>query len=295
MKKDNKIAELSQSISESCSGLPDFSDSEFKRVCDMVYDLAGIKLHEGKRALVQARLGKRMRQTGVANLGAYLDIVQKEGGQAELISMLDAISTNTTSFWREPAHFEHFISVALPRAVSHAKKSRESAVRVWSAGCSTGEEPYGLAMIMHDELRSSGVQDVKVLATDLSTHVLSIARNGVYPENRVRAVPPSFRDRYFEQVAQSHERMYGVTKEIRAMVHFARLNLMGSWPMKGPFDVIFCRNVMIYFDKATQAKLVGRYFQLLRSGGLLYIGHSESLTGIDHPYRYVRPTIYEKP
>jgi chemotaxis protein methyltransferase CheR len=295
MKKNKDENELILNSAEFGSGMPEFNNQDFKRVCELVYELAGIKLNDGKRALVQARLGKRMRALNLQNLGDYLDLVQKEGGQAELISMLDAISTNTTSFWREPAHFDHFIQVALPRAVQASKKSRDSSIRIWSAGCSTGEEPYGLGMIVLDELKRAGLQDVKILATDLSTFVLSVARNGIYPENRVRAVPPLYRDKYFERVAQGQERVFSVTKDVRALVHYARLNLMSTWPMKGPFDVIFCRNVMIYFDKATQARLVGRYFQLLRSGGLLYIGHSESLTGIDHPYRYLKPTIYEKP
>ncbi|MFZ5432753.1 MAG: CheR family methyltransferase [Calditrichota bacterium] len=271
------------------------SEKDFKQVRDTVYELAGINLHEGKRELVVARLSKRIRQLNMKSVGQYLTYVREQNTQDELVTMLDALSTNLTSFWREAQHFEYVIKQLLPRCETRLRQPDGAKIRAWSAGCSSGEEPYGLAMIMLQHLEKPGRFDIKVLATDLSTRVLGIARNGVYSEQRVEAVPAEIRRRFMKEEKSGWGKQYRVTDEVKSLVSFARLNLMESWPMKGPLDFIFCRNVMIYFDKPTQARLVRRFFDLLRSGGTLFIGHSESLTGIEHSFRYVRPTIYEKP
>jgi chemotaxis protein methyltransferase CheR len=270
------------------------TDRDFHVVSKLVYDLIGITLHEGKRELVQARLGKRIRSLGMSSFREYLDFVEKQESQAELVSLLDAISTNLTSFWRESQHFNDLTERVLPRILANTPRGGPCRIRIWSAGCSTGEEPYGLAMIVANELGEKTRCDTKVLATDISTRVLEVARRGLYTAARVAQVPPALRNRYFDASGKGDERMYQIRDEVRRMVAFGRLNLMDHWPMKGPFDIIFCRNVMIYFDKPTQAKLVKRFYDLLNKDGVLYIGHSESLTGLEHPYRYQAATIYER-
>ena len=205
--------------------------------------------------------------------------------------MLDAISTNLTSFWRESDHFDYVVEKLLPSL----EASGQQEIRIWSAGCSSGEEPYGLAMLILGKLRNPNRVKLKILATDLSTRVLDIAKRGQYGEERVKNIPPELRNKFVTQQKSETGVIYSVTPAIRSAITFARLNLMEPWPMKGPFDMIFCRNVMIYFDKPTQATLVERFGKLLKSGGMLFVGHSESLAGVQHSFRYVRPTIYEKP
>lgn len=271
------------------------SDRDFEKVRHIVHELAGISLHEGKRELVVARLGKRIRQLGMKTVGEYLRYVREQHTQDELVTMLDALSTNLTCFWREAQHFDYVVSAILPRIAARVRQTQDSRIRVWSAGCSTGEEPYGLAMLILQHLENARRYDIRILATDLSTRVLAIARAAVYSAERVKPVPAEIRRKFIAEEPTDFGRQYRVQPEAASLVAFARLNLMDPWPMRGPLDFIFCRNVMIYFDKATQANLVHRFYDLLRPGGTLLIGHSESLTGIDHKFRYVRPTIYEKP
>jgi chemotaxis protein methyltransferase CheR len=270
------------------------SERDFRKVRGIVHELTGISLNEGKRELVVARLSKRIRQLGLRSVGDYLDYVREEKTQHELITMLDALSTNLTSFWRESQHFDHVVKEILPRIVERAKPTDSRKIRVWSAGCSSGEEPYGLAMLMLHHLDQPSRYDIKILGTDLSTKVLAIAKTGIYSAERVKPIPPEIRKRFIVERKSLLGKEYIVSDEVRTRVKFARLNLMESWPMRGPLDFIFCRNVMIYFEKSTQARLVKKFYELLRPGGTLFIGHSESLTGIEHMFHYVRPTVYEK-
>ncbi|HEY3293820.1 MAG TPA: protein-glutamate O-methyltransferase [bacterium] len=271
------------------------SDSDYKKVTQIVHELSGIHLHEGKRELVVARLGKRIRQLGMKSVGDYLKYVREEQTQGELVTMLDALSTNLTAFWRESQHFDYVVKTTLPRLSERARRTEDNKIRVWSAGCSSGEEPYGLTMLMLHHLDRPERYDIRVLATDLSTKVLGIARGATYSSERVKPIPSDIRQKYIQEVRAAYGAQYRVRPEVTAHVTFARLNLMETWPMKGPMDFIFCRNVMIYFDKPTQARLVNRFYDLLRPGGTLFVGHSESLTGVENHFRYVRPTIYEKP
>jgi chemotaxis protein methyltransferase CheR len=270
------------------------SDKDFKKVRELVHELAGISLHEGKRELVVARLAKRIRQLGMSSVGDYLTYVREQKTQDELITMLDALATNLTSFWRESQHFDYVEQVILPQILARIKQTGDHRIRAWSAGCSSGEEPYSLAMLLKHKLDNYTHCDLKILATDLSTKVLALARNGVYSIDRIKAIPPEIRHKYMTEQPTDRDREYRVADEVRSAVSFARLNLMETWPMQGPLDFIFCRNVMIYFDKTTQGQLARRFHELLRSGGTLFIGHSESLTGIEHSFRYVKPTVYEK-
>lgn len=272
------------------SGLQ-INEKEFRRVAEMVKSMAGINLTDEKRQLVSARLAKRLRVLNLNTLNEYLDYVKSDQAGDELVLMLDAISTNLTSFWRESDHFDFIVEKLLPKIESSGQRE----IKVWSAGCSTGEEPYGLAMLILGNLRNPRGMSLRILATDLSTRVLDVARRGKYGVERVKNIPPNLRKAYMTEERASSESVFTVSDAIKSVITFGRLNLMEEWPMKGPFDFILCRNVMIYFDKPTQASLVARFGTLLRSGGTLFVGHSESLAGIEHSYKYVRPTIYEKP
>lgn len=267
------------------------SDAEFRKAADLVKSLAGIHLTDGKRELVSARLAKRLRALGLSTLNDYLDVVKEDKTQDELVMMLDALTTNLTSFWRESDHFDFVVEQLLPKFEARSQNE----IRIWSAGCSTGEEPYGLAMLMLGNMKNAQNSKLKILATDLSTRVLETAKRGKYGEERVKNIPPDLRNKFVTKESGPHGAIYSINPNVRSTITFGRLNLMESWPMKGPFDMIFCRNVMIYFDKPTQKQLVERFGQLLRSGGTLFVGHSESLAGVQHSFRYLRPTIYEKP
>jgi len=272
---------------------PALNDAQFQKISRLVKDRCGINLHEGKKQLVQARLAKRLRELGLRGYREYIEYVANDVDGTELTAMLDAISTNLTSFFREEEHFTYLAHKVIPAALRRAGKSGR--LRIWSAGCSTGEEPYSIAITVCSNVPDLSCLDAKILATDLSTKVLAHAEKATYPDQRVKAVPPQQRSRYFHCIQAKPERLCRVIDPARSLVHFARLNLMEHWPMRGPFDAIFCRNVMIYFDKPAQGVLVNRFYDMLAPGGTLFIGHSESLAGIDHPLRYVQPTVYEKP
>ena len=256
----------------------------------MVKRQCGIDLRADKKYLVKTRLSKRLRALGMSSLDDYLGYVHQDASGNELTSMLDALSTNLTSFFREPDHF-HYLQTVL--ATEFLKKT-EKRLRVWSAGCSSGEEPYSIAISLFESISNIACFDVGILATDLSTRMLATAKHGAYGPDRVKCLPQALLTRYFVCTKDRQGTTYQVAEPIRRIMHFSRLNLMEHWPMRGPFDVIFCRNVMIYFDRPTQAGLVRRFWNLLAPGGTLLIGHSESLTGIQHRFNYVRPTIYRK-
>jgi len=269
------------------------SKAQFQRISQMVGQLAGINLHVGKQELVKARLNKRLRELGMSSFDQYLTYLENDRTGNELVTMLDALSTNLTHFFREPSHFDYLRQEVLPRVLQKGGPRR---IRIWSAGCSSGEEPYSIAVTLAESIPNFGAWDVRILATDLSTRVLNTATEGLYPESRLSGIQKALLHRHFNPVAKpkGEEKTWQVKPEMRQLITFARLNLMGQWPMKGPFDVIFCRNVMIYFEKPTQTELVRRFRSLLSPGGTLFIGHSESLTGTDHELHYVQPTVYER-
>jgi chemotaxis protein methyltransferase CheR len=271
----------------------ELTDRQFGRISELVRRQCGINLHDGKKELVKSRLAKRLRQLSLPGFDAYLDLLGRQDAEAETVALIDAISTNETSFFREPDHFDYLSQELLPKMVERNRRQRR--LRIWSAGCSSGEEPYSIAIAVRQHMGSSLEEwDVKILATDISTRVLGIAAEGVYDESRLQRLPRHLRGMNFTREGTGPQRRFRVSAAIRRLVHFARLNLMNNWPMRGPFDAVFCRNVMIYFDRETREQLVGRFRTLLAEGGTFFVGHSESLTGIRHQYRYVRPTIYEK-
>jgi chemotaxis protein methyltransferase CheR len=268
---------------------PHLNAQDFQRIGQIVYEHCGIRICPGKEQLVRARLIKRVRELGVKDFDEYLQHVKADTTAQELDVMIDCLTTNKTSFFREEHHFDYLRNQILPPL-----KHRESGLRIWSAGCSTGEEAYSIAMLLSEEFPSVPGLDVKILATDISSRVLTKARFGEYERESVKDVPASFLAKYFSLVQKDSVLFYRVKDTLRTFVRFARLNLMDAWPMKGPFDVIFCRNVMIYFDSSGQRNLVRRFYDLLNPGGHLLVGHSESLLASSGDFKYVQPATYVK-
>ncbi|NPV60507.1 MAG: protein-glutamate O-methyltransferase CheR [Actinobacteria bacterium] len=260
---------------------------EFRKISALVYERTRINLHEGKLPLVQSRLSKRLRRLGIGSFRAYLAYLDED--EDELEAMINAITTNYTSFFREPEHFDFIRHTFIPFVLE--KNQRK--LRLWSAGCATGEEPYSLAMVLLEAIPDIASRDVLVLATDISTRALSVAVEGIYPPEPVFKCRPEYRRRYFMEDEQSGT--FSVAPEVRRLVRFRYLNLFDPWPMRGPFDLILCRNVMIYFERGPKLELVRRFCDILRPGGYLLVGHSESLTGEEHGLRYIRPATYRKP
>ncbi len=270
------------------------SERDFCKISNMVYKHCGINLHDGKKELVRARLAKRLRIGNFRTFPEYMKHVMADKTGKEFSTLIDSLSTNLTSFFREGQHFQYIREELLPRILERKRKEQNFRVRCWSAGCSSGEEPYSIAMTLLEAIAGRGRWDVKVLATDISMTVLETAQKGFYVKERIAPVPPLQRSKYFTVRRQKGEEVLEVDKSLRNIVIFKYLNLLKDWPIRGPLDFIFCRNVIIYFDKPTQQRLINRYWDLLSPGGVLFTGHSESLTGIEHKFDYIQPTIYMK-
>jgi chemotaxis protein methyltransferase CheR len=269
-----------------------FSDADFRGLAQYAYEQAGIALSDSKRNLVYSRLSRRLRTLGMASFREYREYLAAT--PAELEGFINAISTNLTKFFREAHHFDHFRThVAVPFVQSaHGKVGHR--LRVWSAGCSTGEEPYSIAVVLKREIRDIERHDARILATDIDTEVLGKGTRGEYPANSIDEVPKTYRE-FFQSVGGDRKsEQVVVDRDIRGLVTFRRLNLMDTWPFSGNFDAIFCRNVMIYFDGPTKTALVERFTQKLKPGGWLYIGHSESLIGTHPGLRLIGRTTYRR-
>jgi chemotaxis protein methyltransferase CheR len=264
------------------------SREQFDQISDILHRITGIHLQAGKEQLVNARLWKRIYSLGLGGFSEYLALVERDPGGEELSFMIDALTTNKTSFFREAQHFE-----ILAEKLNGWFRGHDS-LRIWSAGCSSGEEPYTIAITLLQAFPDAGRRDARILASDISSRVLQEAKNAWYGEDEVADVPASLLSQYFTVEQSGGSTHYRVKESVRSLVRYAKLNLMGPWPMNGSFDFIFCRNVMIYFTRETQDRLVGRFRDLLNPGGLLLIGHSESLTGRDLGLTYVFPAVYQK-
>ena len=262
---------------------------DFEQISQIVYKYAGIRLSSGKEELVRSRLIKRLRALSLNSFDSYLRFIKDDKTSQELHTMIDALTTNKTSFFREIQHFDYMRNRILPEL-----RARSSRLRVWSAGCSSGEEPYSIAMILHEEWPQIIQADARILATDISARILAKARTPEYEKEYLKDVPLEYFSKYFSPVNTAPNRIYTIHEKIKKMIRFAQLNLMDAWPMKGPFDIIFCRNVMIYFDSATQGRLVKRFYDLLVPGGHLLVGHSESLVANSCGFKYVQPATYMK-
>jgi chemotaxis protein methyltransferase CheR len=257
----------------------------YKTIRDLVYNKAGINLGEGKQALVHARLGKRLRALDLPDHRAYLELLQNDQSGEELVELLDVISTNHTNFFREPAHFE-FLTEVVKKIVAQGSRS----LRIWCAAASTGEEPYTLSMVCQEAFGPTKM-DFRILCTDISTRVLRICKTGSYPKARISDIPPEYVHRYWNK----DDGHFVAKDQLKQPLSFARLNLMENpYPMKGPFDIIFCRNVMIYFDRSGREKIVIEALRLLKPGGYLVVGHAESLNGILNGLKAVHPSVYQK-
>jgi chemotaxis protein methyltransferase CheR len=268
------------------------TDRLFQQFSEIVYRECGINLHSGKKSLLQARLNKRLRATGIQTYGDYYGFLVSKQDSQEIVHFLDCISTNLTYFFREPQHFD-FLNQVIPDLIEQKIREKSNRIRIWSAGCSTGEEPYSLAMCIMEHLGISKRMDVKILATDISTRVLSIAMQGVYGNDKLKSIASGLKSKYLRNTNGNHHQ-YEIASELKNIITFSRLNLKEQYPFKGPFDIIFCRNVMIYFDKETQENLVNKMARYLAVGGYLFVGHSESLMGLNHELSYVKPAIYRK-
>jgi chemotaxis protein methyltransferase CheR len=273
-------------------GSPELSDREFFCFCQLVHQHAGIHLTPQKKELVRARLAKILRERGLRNYRDYYEQVVADGSGLELTLLLDAISTNQTAFWREPKHFQYLAEEILP--AWPREQRRPLRVKFWSAGCSSGEEPYTLAILVMAAFTGEDLSQVKIYASDLNTRVLTQAGQGIYPISRTDPLPLEWRRRFFQKGVGERRGFVRVKPEVRQLVNFFRFNLMDPLPFREELDVIFCRNVMIYFERDTQVKLVTKFYDCLRPGGYLFIGHSESLCNHQHRFSYVKPTIYRK-
>jgi len=265
----------------------ELSEREFRQVSQIVYGVCGINLKNGKEALVRARLMKRLRVLEMGSFKEYIEFINADEGREEICRLIDVITTNKTSFFREVDHFTYLRDNIIP-------KTNIQKMRFWTAACSSGEEPFSLSMLLHETIPNIRSKDILILATDISISMLKRARMAVYEEETARDLPPTFLQKYFVQVRKERPRTYRVADKVKTNVRLARLNLMDPWPMKGPFNVIFCRNVMIYFDRPTQQELVRRFWDILEPEGYLFVGHSEGLSAIKHRFRYVQPAIYRK-
>ncbi len=265
----------------------DLNQQQFAKISTLVYRAAGINLKQGKEALVRARLMKRLRALGIERVEDYFDLIESTEGSREIGQLIDVMTTNKTSFFREMDHFVFLREQVLPK-LSHQR------LRFWSAACSSGEEPYSLAILLREHLPDIQRRDVRILATDLSRRMLAKARQAVYPRAVVNELPSPQYGKYFTTAARGRTETCQIAAQATELVRLAQLNLMEPWPMKGPFQVVFCRNVMIYFDRSTQEELINRFWELIEPGGYLFVGHSEGLSSVKHRFRYVRPAVYQK-
>ena len=293
----------SSSFPADTNGIPEggifsvrMSDKVFVRLSEFIQDSCGIRLPPAKKTMLEGRLRKRLRALCIESFERYCELLFSPGGsQSEYIHMIDAVTTNKTDFFREPDHFDCLSERILPELIHLQGVGARKRLNVWSAACSTGEEPYTLAMVLSEFAEGCPGFDFSILATDISTAVLEKARSGIYEHDRVIPIPMMLRKKYLLKSKQKDKGLVRIAPELRNSVRFARLNFLEEeYGIDEPMAIVFCRNVLIYFDRPTQQKLVNRLFQHLMSGGYLFVGHSESLHGMDLPLVQTATTIYRK-
>jgi chemotaxis protein methyltransferase CheR len=283
----------STQISESDARVREFqfTDGDFQALRSMVKEMTGINLAESKRELVYGRVSRRLRALGLSSFGSYREVLESGDG-SELVAFCNALTTNLTSFFRESHHFDYLRDQFLvPRREAGRRGDR---IRIWSSACSSGEEPYSIAMVVAETIPDWQRWDIKILATDLDSDILARAERGSYNADRVKGMDPKRMSRFFTEVRDSTEAAYQVVPELAKLITFKQINLMHDLPMPGPLDVIFCRNVVIYFDKDTQRGLFSRISKLQRPGDLLMLGHSETLFKVSDDYSLIGKTIYRR-
>lgn len=259
------------------------SDKEFKLFKGLIYEKTGIHLSDHKRALIYSRLGKRLRNLGFLTYTDYYNyILERDADGSELIEMVNAITTNKTSFFREDYHFKYLNEELFPEIKARVKKGHVKNINIWSAGCSSGEEPYTIAMSLAESFPEDTGWNINLIATDIDTNILKKASDGIYPIEHADQIPKHLLLKYFHKGRGENSGYFRASNKLRKMINFQKLNLLDPvWSHKKKFDIIFCRNVIIYFDKQTQHKLINRYQDSLVAGGYLMLGHSESLHGHD--------------
>ncbi len=266
----------------------------FQQIVDIVYKESGIVLQD-KRELLEARMASLSRKRGYGSVQEILDRLKSDNTGQAVVELLDQVSTNLTFFFREPAHFDFVSKVFLPQLMLRKKAQRNNQIRLWSAACSSGEEPYSLAITVKEQLGDDNSWDVKILATDISTKVLKKAIDGKYSRHEVMKAPPGTIQKYFERGGDRNSPVYSVRPEIKNMLVFRRLNLLqDSYPFSGKFDLIMCRNVMIYFDHATKQDLLKKFHRYMNDGGYLMTGHAESLTSFESIFKRIQVAVYQK-
>jgi chemotaxis protein methyltransferase CheR len=268
-----------------------FTDEDFIALRTLVKEMTGISLAESKRELVYGRISRRLRALGLSTFGAYRKLLESGDG-SELVAFCNALTTNLTSFFRESHHFDYLRDEFLAARRDAGRRSER--IRIWSSACSSGEEPYSIAMTIMETIPDWKKWDIKILATDLDSDILARARRGHYTADRVKGFEPKRLSRFFTESRDGAERTYQVTPDLASLITFKQINLMHDLPMSGPLDAIFCRNVVIYFDKETQRALFSRIAKLQRSGNLLFLGHSETLFKVSEDYTLIGRTIYRR-
>lgn len=272
------------------------SDREFSRFAEFIYDQCGIKMPPVKKTMLEARLQKRLRTLGIGSFQDYADyLFSNDGAGPELVHLIDVVTTNKTDFFREPAHFDYLVNTALPGLATSRGTGFRKGLSLWSAGCSSGEEPYTLAMVLSEFAEQNQGFSYNILASDICTTVLDKAKTAIYLEERVEPVSLPFKRKYLLRGKDRQAGLVRIVPELRNRIRFRRLNFMDDdFGFREPFDIIFCRNVIIYFDKRTQERLINKFCRHLIPGGYLFMGHSETLSGLDVPLVQVASTIYRK-
>lgn len=291
-------------MTEAVTNLPAYrkeyllTDSDFSYLSKLAGEVAGISLSSGKRELIYGRLVKRLRALDLKDFKSYCLLLkegEEEGGNKdERTHFINSITTNVTSFFRENHHFEFMAESLLPELISKKSADSRPRLRIWSAGCSSGREPYSIAMVLKECVPDIERWDVKILATDLDSNILEVAKTAIYPKDHVKEISLDRRKRWFQVGCGVNENSIKVIDEIKNMVTYRKLNLTEKWPMKGPFDIIFCRNVTIYFDRDTRVTLLDNFAEYLGNEGCLFVGHSESLFGLTQRFSTVGRTIHRK-
>ncbi|MDH5388185.1 MAG: protein-glutamate O-methyltransferase [Gammaproteobacteria bacterium] len=275
-----------------------FTDKDFTYLSKLAGEIAGISLSSGKRELIYGRLVKRLRALGLKDFKSYCSLLkdgEEDGGNKdERTHFINSITTNVTSFFRENHHFEFMAHTLLPELIGKKSSASQPRLRIWSAGCSSGREPYSIAMVLKECIPDIERWDVKILATDLDSNILEVAKTAVYPKDHVKEISIERRKRWLKMGRGINENEIKVVDEIKDMVTYRKLNLTDKWPMKGPFDIIFCRNVTIYFDRDTRIELLNNFADYLDDEGCLFVGHSESLFGLTQRFATVGRTIHRK-
>ena len=269
-----------------------FTWSDFRQIAELVHSEAGIVLTETKANLVYSRLAKRLRAIGLRSFRDYCALIQGSDGADERQAMIAAMTTNVTRFFREPHHFEFLKKRLFPAMLEAARNGAK--LRIWSAGTSSGEEAYSIVLTALEVMPEAVGLDLLILATDIDPEMLRRGRAGVYPSRQLGDIPIELKRRWFRPLARREETDFEAVSELRSMVRFKELNLLRDWPMTARFDIVFCRNVMIYFDEETQNEVWARFADVLRPGGILCIGHSERIATASHPFDLVGQTIYRR-